>query len=88
MNPKPAITVSSRDLERLEAVLATLPFDAAARTQLRSELDRADEPGLITALHRLPDLPGVGVVLHVAVAAADGLACDLVLDLQGEPASI
>jgi len=42
MNPKPAITVSSRDLERLEAVLATLPFDAAARTQLRSELDRAD----------------------------------------------
>jgi len=42
MNPKPAITVSSRDLERLEAVLATLPFDAAARTQLRAELDRAD----------------------------------------------
>ncbi|MBL0039762.1 MAG: nucleoside diphosphate kinase regulator [Xanthomonadales bacterium] len=42
MNQKPAITVSSRDLERLEAVLATLPFDAAARTQLRSELDRAD----------------------------------------------
>ena len=42
MNPKPAITVSSRDLERLEAVLATLPFDAPARTQLQAELDRAE----------------------------------------------
>lgn len=42
MNPKPAITVSSRDLERLEAVLATLPFDAPARIQLQAELDRAE----------------------------------------------
>ena len=50
MNPKPAITVSSRDLERLEAVLATLPFDAPARTQLQAELDRAD----VVAPERVP----------------------------------
>ena len=50
MNPKPAITVSSRDLERLEAVLATLPFDAPARTRLQAELDRAD----VVAPERVP----------------------------------
>lgn len=42
MNPKPAVTVSSRDLERLEAVMATLPSDAPARSLLQAELDRAD----------------------------------------------
>jgi regulator of nucleoside diphosphate kinase len=51
MNKQPTITITSRDLERLEAVLATLPFDAPARSQLQAELDRADvvEPTQIPA---------------------------------------
>ena len=42
MNTKPAITVSSRDLERLEVILADLPIDTPMRIQLQAELDRAD----------------------------------------------
>lgn len=38
---RPAITVSERDLERLEAVLATLPGDQPGVGALRAELDRA-----------------------------------------------
>jgi regulator of nucleoside diphosphate kinase len=38
---RPAITVSERDLERLEAVLVTLPDDAPGAAALRDELDRA-----------------------------------------------
>jgi regulator of nucleoside diphosphate kinase len=38
---RPAITVSERDLERLEAVLATLPGDQPGVEALREELDRA-----------------------------------------------
>lgn len=51
MTRKPAIIVTSRDLERLEAILATLPFDAPARVQLQAELDRADivEPAAVPA---------------------------------------
>ena len=42
MNTKPAITVTSRDLERLEVILADLPIDTPMRIQLQAELDRAD----------------------------------------------
>ncbi len=38
---RPAITVSERDLERLEAVLADLPDDQPGVDALRGELDRA-----------------------------------------------
>ncbi|MFP5381331.1 MAG: nucleoside diphosphate kinase regulator [Gammaproteobacteria bacterium] len=38
---RPAITVSERDLERLEAVLAALPDDQPGVEALREELDRA-----------------------------------------------
>jgi regulator of nucleoside diphosphate kinase len=38
---RPPITVSERDLERLEAVLATLPDDQPGVEALRGELDRA-----------------------------------------------
>nr|WP_217346714.1 nucleoside diphosphate kinase regulator [Noviherbaspirillum sp. L7-7A]MBV0881193.1 nucleoside diphosphate kinase regulator [Noviherbaspirillum sp. L7-7A] len=39
---KPSITVSSQDLERIEALLDTLPPDSPAAQSLREELDRAD----------------------------------------------
>ncbi len=38
---RPAITVSERDLERLEAMLAGLPDDQPGVEALRGELDRA-----------------------------------------------
>jgi regulator of nucleoside diphosphate kinase len=38
---RPAITVSERDLERLEAMLARLPDDQPGMNALREELDRA-----------------------------------------------
>jgi len=38
---RPAITVSERDLERLEAMLAGLPDDQPGVEALREELDRA-----------------------------------------------
>src|SRR5690606_34584822 len=38
---RPAITVSERDLERLEAMLATLPDSQPGAEALREELDRA-----------------------------------------------
>lgn len=38
---RPPVTVSERDLERLEAVLATLPDDQPGVEALRGELDRA-----------------------------------------------
>lgn len=38
---RPAITLSERDLERLEAVLAGLPDDQPGVEALRTELDRA-----------------------------------------------
>lgn len=38
---RPAITVSERDLERLEAMLTTLPDDQPGMEMLRAELDRA-----------------------------------------------
>lgn len=38
---RPAITVSERDLERLEAMLAGLPDDQPGADALREELDRA-----------------------------------------------
>jgi regulator of nucleoside diphosphate kinase len=38
---RPAITVSERDLERLEAMLARLPDDQPGVDALRGELDRA-----------------------------------------------
>jgi regulator of nucleoside diphosphate kinase len=38
---RPAITVSERDLDRLEAVLASLPDDQPGVNALREELDRA-----------------------------------------------
>ena len=38
---RPAITVSERDLERLEAMLAGLPGDQPGADALREELDRA-----------------------------------------------
>ena len=38
---RPAITVSERDLERLEAMLARLPDDQPGVNALRGELDRA-----------------------------------------------
>ena len=38
---RPAITVSERDLERLEAMLAALPDDQPGINALREELDRA-----------------------------------------------
>jgi regulator of nucleoside diphosphate kinase len=38
---RPAITVSERDLERLEAMLARLPDDQPGANALREELDRA-----------------------------------------------
>ena len=38
---RPAITVSERDLERLEAMLAGLPDDQPGVDALRGELDRA-----------------------------------------------
>jgi regulator of nucleoside diphosphate kinase len=38
---RPAITVSERDLERLEAMLARLPDDQPGANALRRELDRA-----------------------------------------------
>ena len=38
---RPAITVSERDLERLEAMLARLPDDQPGVNALREELDRA-----------------------------------------------
>ena len=38
---RPAITVSERDLERLEAMLATLPDSQPGADALREELDRA-----------------------------------------------
>ena len=39
---RPAIIVSERDLERLEAVLVGLPDDAPGVAALRDELDRAE----------------------------------------------
>ncbi|WP_324779881.1 nucleoside diphosphate kinase regulator [Thiobacillus sedimenti] len=39
---RPAITVSERDLERLEAMLAGLPDDQPGLDALRGELDRAE----------------------------------------------
>jgi regulator of nucleoside diphosphate kinase len=39
---RPAITVSERDLERLEAMLARLPDDQPGVDALREELDRAE----------------------------------------------
>jgi len=41
ITPRPAITVSERDLERLEAMLAGLPDDQPGVEALREELDRA-----------------------------------------------
>ncbi len=38
---RPAISVSERDLERLEAMLSTLPEDHPGAEALREELDRA-----------------------------------------------
>ena len=38
---RPAITVSERDLERLETMLADLPGDQPGVEALREELDRA-----------------------------------------------
>ena len=38
---RPTITVSERDLERLEAMLATLPDSQPGKEALREELDRA-----------------------------------------------
>lgn len=38
---RPAITLSERDLERLEAMLASLPEDQPGVDALRDELDRA-----------------------------------------------
>ncbi|PKO60870.1 MAG: transcription elongation factor GreAB, partial [Betaproteobacteria bacterium HGW-Betaproteobacteria-17] len=38
---RPAITVSERDLERLETMLAGLPDDQPGVDALREELDRA-----------------------------------------------
>ena len=38
---RPAITLSERDLERLEAMLASLPDDQPGVDALRDELDRA-----------------------------------------------
>ena len=38
---RPAITVSERDLERLEGMLASLPDDLPGADALRDELDRA-----------------------------------------------
>ena len=38
---RPAITVSERDLERLEAMLASLPDNQPGADALREELDRA-----------------------------------------------
>ncbi len=38
---RPAITVSERDLERLEGLLASLPDDQPGVDALREELDRA-----------------------------------------------
>ena len=38
---RPAITVSERDLERLEGMLASLPDDQPGVDALRAELDRA-----------------------------------------------
>lgn len=38
---RPTITVSERDLERLEAMLASLPDDQPGADALREELDRA-----------------------------------------------
>ncbi|HEX8887024.1 MAG TPA: nucleoside diphosphate kinase regulator, partial [Noviherbaspirillum sp.] len=39
---KPSIIVSSQDIERIEALLDTLPPDSPAAQSLREELDRAD----------------------------------------------
>ena len=39
---KPSIILSSQDLERIEALLDTLPPDSPAARSLREELDRAD----------------------------------------------
>ena len=39
---KPSIILSSQDLERIEALLDTLPPDFPAAQSLREELDRAD----------------------------------------------
>lgn len=39
---RPAITVSERDLERLEGLLASLPGDLPGAAALREELDRAE----------------------------------------------
>lgn len=39
---KPSIIVSSQDLERIEALLDTLPPDSPAARSLLEELDRAD----------------------------------------------
>lgn len=39
---RPAITVSERDLERLEDMLASLPDDLPGAEALRDELDRAE----------------------------------------------
>jgi regulator of nucleoside diphosphate kinase len=57
---RPAITVSERDLERLEAMLARLPDDQPGVDALREELDRAKiadseamPPGVVTMNSRI-----------------------------------
>ena len=42
MSTKPAITVSTLDLERIEALLERMPGDFPGRATLQAELDRAD----------------------------------------------
>ena len=43
MNRKPRIVLTSQDLERLEALLESLPANAfPGKNELRAELDRAD----------------------------------------------
>lgn len=48
---KPAITLSSLDLERLESLLVKLPHNFAGRDTLQAELDRAEvlEPAQMPA---------------------------------------
>lgn len=54
---RPAIIVSERDLERLEAMLASLPDDHPGAEALREELDRAQilpseqMPGDVVTMH-------------------------------------
>ena len=87
MNLKPAITVSSRDLERLEAVLATLPFDAPVRTQLQAELDRADvvEPAQVP-----PNVVTMNSVVRFGTGDGESFERTLVYprDAQGDSAKV